>query len=126
MSKIESLECFQVRSRKGQADYVGLNTFPHVCRGQSIASEWDMICGQAWKTQLPNIGFFAGQLLGTALFTQLAGAVGRLTGPQGLKFKMLTRSDRLLVWGVTNQVIYISVCALSLRCMLLIQNPGII
>ena len=47
------------------------------CRGQSIGSEWDLLCGQAWKVQLPNFAFFVGQLAGTALFGELADAVGK-------------------------------------------------
>jgi len=55
-------------------------------RQESIVSEWDLICGHAWKAQATNSGFFLGFLIGAALFGFLADRCGaaksRLSGQQ--------------------------------------------
>ena len=45
-------------------------------RQESIVSEWDLICGHAWKAQATNSGFFLGFLVGAALFGFLADRCG--------------------------------------------------
>lgn len=44
---------------------------------QSTSSEWDLHCGHAWRAQMPNIAFFIGHTIGTALVAELAEAIGR-------------------------------------------------
>ena len=46
------------------------------CRDHSTASEWDLICGDTWKLQLVNSGFFLGALCGLILFQQVAEELG--------------------------------------------------
>ena len=45
-------------------------------RRESIVSEFDLICGDAWKAQATNSGFFLGFLIGAALFGFLADRCG--------------------------------------------------
>ena len=57
-------------------------TYEHGClaphRRQSIVSEWDLVCRDAWKAQATNSGFFLGFLIGAALFGFLADRCGAL------------------------------------------------
>ena len=46
------------------------------CRDHSTASEWDLICGETWKLQLVDSGFFLGSLCGLLLFQQVAEELG--------------------------------------------------
>ncbi|KAL3156934.1 hypothetical protein ABBQ38_001196 [Trebouxia sp. C0009 RCD-2024] len=46
-------------------------------RGQSIASEWDLVCGSAWKLHLVNAAYFGGCIIGISLFVGLSEHLGR-------------------------------------------------
>ena len=50
-------------------------------RRQSIVSDWDLICRDAWKAQATNSGFFLGFLIGAALFGFLADRCGAPSFP---------------------------------------------
>lgn len=39
-------------------------------------SDWDLICGDAWKVQLVNMAFFLGELGGALIFSWLAEEFG--------------------------------------------------
>jgi len=46
-------------------------------RADSIVSEWNLVCGEAWKQQAVNTGFFFGFLLGAGFFGWLSDYAGR-------------------------------------------------
>mmetsp|Transcript_31916 Transcript_31916/g.90651 ORF Transcript_31916/g.90651 Transcript_31916/m.90651 type:complete len:560 (-) Transcript_31916:317-1996(-) len=46
-------------------------------RGDSIVSEWNLVCADLWKQQAVNSGFFAGFLIGAGLFGTLSDKLGR-------------------------------------------------
>ena len=48
----------------------------YTCRAHSIASEWDLVCGNSWMLQLVNSSFFLGSLGGMLLFQQVAEELG--------------------------------------------------
>eukprot|EP00191_Tetraselmis_sp_GSL018_P009447 CAMPEP_0177600314 /NCGR_PEP_ID=MMETSP0419_2-20121207/13552_1 /TAXON_ID=582737 /ORGANISM="Tetraselmis sp., Strain GSL018" /LENGTH=670 /DNA_ID=CAMNT_0019093289 /DNA_START=328 /DNA_END=2340 /DNA_ORIENTATION=+ len=46
-------------------------------RGDSIVSEWNLVCADHWKQQAVNSGFFGGFLVGAGLFGVLSDKLGR-------------------------------------------------
>lgn len=46
------------------------------CRGYSVVSEWDLICGDGWMQHLSNMGFFVGWIAGSLIFSWLAEEFG--------------------------------------------------
>ena len=51
---------------------------PYV-RGNSVVSDFDLICGNGWMLHLANLGFFMGWLAGSQVFSWLADEFGELS-----------------------------------------------
>ncbi|KAA6423242.1 MAG: hypothetical protein FRX49_06694 [Trebouxia sp. A1-2] len=70
--------CLSARKSKGHsACYLPPDVWDWTDRGRSIASEWDLVCGNAWKLHLVNAAFFAGCIVGVTIYAALSQHLGR-------------------------------------------------
>ncbi|DBA92174.1 TPA: hypothetical protein ACH3X1_015889 [Trebouxia sp. C0004] len=70
--------CLSARKSIGHsACHLAPDVWDWTNRGQSIASEWDLVCGNAWKLHLVHAAFFAGCIIGVTTFAALSQHLGR-------------------------------------------------
>lgn len=70
--------CLSARKSIGHsACHLARDVWDWTDRERSIASEWDLVCSNAWKLHLVNAAFFAGCIVGVTIYAALSQHLGR-------------------------------------------------